>query len=72
MDACPLGAFPKLEDTQFVTQASETSELSPGDIPASLDAGHPRLVLGSSAPEKVMQHQKTLKGELGTSTNNRV
>ena len=37
---------------------------SPGDIPASLDAGHPRLVQDCSAPERVMQNQKTLKGRI--------
>jgi hypothetical protein len=40
--SCMLASFRRLR------------ELSPGDIPASFDAGHPRLVLDSSAPEKVM------------------
>ena len=54
--------YMQLKTHKHVRQASETSELSPGDIPASLDAGHPRLVQGCSAPGKVMQNQKTLKG----------
>ena len=46
------------------TPSSGPGASSPGDIPASSDAGHPRLVLDSSAPEKVMHFESNL--EIGT------